>query len=308
MRLFTEEYLAHHGILGQKWGQRNGPPYPLDYKAHSAAEKKQMDSKSKSSEATTLERGKQFTDKWLDNIGSAYISKFDSETLDVQRRFFRDGSYKDVNIATFLKGYMDEMGHKPAEYDVDQNSWGRGNGIFDLKDINPGYGEPGTTVNCTKCAAAVEMNYRGFGVCAGRSQYPANGGKTAEYWFKGAKTETVSSSDLASKLLSMVDKDKGYASGQLCFAYNESSGHAVHWRADKNGNITVDDGQCARKFRSLDQAWGFYAVDKSIPMKVTRWDNCAVDWDHMVEDNVLRTTKGENRVLDRPTGKLYAGW
>lgn len=22
-------YLVHHGILGQKWGQRNGPPYPL---------------------------------------------------------------------------------------------------------------------------------------------------------------------------------------------------------------------------------------------------------------------------------------
>lgn len=25
-----EYYLKHHGILGQKWGQKNGPPYPLD--------------------------------------------------------------------------------------------------------------------------------------------------------------------------------------------------------------------------------------------------------------------------------------
>lgn len=24
--------LTHHGIIGQKWGQRNGPPYPLDSK------------------------------------------------------------------------------------------------------------------------------------------------------------------------------------------------------------------------------------------------------------------------------------
>lgn len=23
-------YLAHHGIPGQKWGQRHGPPYPLN--------------------------------------------------------------------------------------------------------------------------------------------------------------------------------------------------------------------------------------------------------------------------------------
>lgn len=33
-------YLCHHGILKQKWGVRNGPPYPLSYGAHTAAQKK----------------------------------------------------------------------------------------------------------------------------------------------------------------------------------------------------------------------------------------------------------------------------
>lgn len=37
---FSSNYLMHHGILGMKWGQQNGPPYPLDSSKHSASEKK----------------------------------------------------------------------------------------------------------------------------------------------------------------------------------------------------------------------------------------------------------------------------
>lgn len=34
------EYITHHGIKGQKWGKRNGPPYPLDYDDHTEEQKK----------------------------------------------------------------------------------------------------------------------------------------------------------------------------------------------------------------------------------------------------------------------------
>ena len=39
-RISRNDELTHHGIAGQKWGKRNGPPYPLDYDDHSAREKK----------------------------------------------------------------------------------------------------------------------------------------------------------------------------------------------------------------------------------------------------------------------------
>ena len=38
MSAYTD-YLEHHGIRGQRWGRRNGPPYPLDSSDHSADEK-----------------------------------------------------------------------------------------------------------------------------------------------------------------------------------------------------------------------------------------------------------------------------
>lgn len=36
---FSELY--HHGIKGQSWGEKNGPPYPLDYEDHTAEQKKE---------------------------------------------------------------------------------------------------------------------------------------------------------------------------------------------------------------------------------------------------------------------------
>lgn len=36
----SSDEIWHHGIAGQKWGKRNGPPYPLDAEDHSVAEKK----------------------------------------------------------------------------------------------------------------------------------------------------------------------------------------------------------------------------------------------------------------------------
>lgn len=47
----TNGELYHHGVLGQKWGVKNGPPYPLKPSAHSASEKKAGWTKSVSGDA-----------------------------------------------------------------------------------------------------------------------------------------------------------------------------------------------------------------------------------------------------------------
>ena len=42
-----DDVLAHHGILGQKWGKRNGPPYPLDSKVSTGKRLKNSESSTK---------------------------------------------------------------------------------------------------------------------------------------------------------------------------------------------------------------------------------------------------------------------
>lgn len=44
---FKDDSLEHHGIDGQKWGVRNGPPYPLDKKQLSFRERRALKIKDK---------------------------------------------------------------------------------------------------------------------------------------------------------------------------------------------------------------------------------------------------------------------
>ena len=57
-------YLAHHGIKGQKWGKRNGPPYPLSDAKHNKVVKRASKGSKKVSSNASGSKKKSIKDKW----------------------------------------------------------------------------------------------------------------------------------------------------------------------------------------------------------------------------------------------------
>jgi len=74
MTASAQMYMAHHGIAGQKWGKRNGPPYPLEYSKLSPEER--SEAKQKAIRTGNIKEAQQNKDYYNDNELDAVIKRF----------------------------------------------------------------------------------------------------------------------------------------------------------------------------------------------------------------------------------------
>ena len=105
-----EDYLMHHGIEGQKWGVRHGPPYPLDRKTSSEIKKGKEVTESKSSDDK-----KEYEDE--------FTKDFD-EVVELIKSKNPDKSIDDIIFEKSLEELSDSMSYwwegKPAINDFKQ--------------------------------------------------------------------------------------------------------------------------------------------------------------------------------------------
>lgn len=108
--IHDHNFLSHHGILGQRWGKQNGPPYPLDASDHSVSEKKagwkdSLDSKPKSKNTNKSSSGSSSSKISKKNNPVVQKSKYD-EAVDTAEKAldeFDKNRFIDDNISRYKK-------------------------------------------------------------------------------------------------------------------------------------------------------------------------------------------------------------
>lgn len=277
--LYYNNSISHHGIKGQRWGVRNGPPYPLDY-------------------TTKRDKGlgrRYGMSQYLSAADNGYEESY-NYTNNGKKYFMTPSAAVKAIINEGSENYITIPGRKiGGNYEWNYNDSG----------INDMY-EAGQSNNCTKCASTAMLRKRGYDVQPGRSAFGAADGAT-EYWWDGAESHKDLSMESAYSLLN--DMPIGAAGCISGMWENGEGGHMFNWERTSEGVNFVDlqprDGE---KSTNLSQVFSSQHFDKRKGCNVYRLDQATPNWDHMAEDGVFRIAKdGHSSIYDRQNDTFSKG-
>lgn len=302
--------LYHHGILGQRWGKRNGPPYPLDSSDHSSSEKKAGWRKSLDKTASTKQnKGAEhhgLTDKQKKAIKigatvavtalAAYgtyrlVKSGELDTLVSKGKSVVDSlNGKKAGSADFgAQKVGDLLGEtqKAAQTIGGIKKLSKPESLAEtLKNVNPNLGNQDFANNCSACGIASFLRSIGYDVTAkgtgGKQQIL---GGVVEECFKGAKVIDGSAvkfgrsrQDAAEMLVKRFGEN---ASGVVSIQWKKDSplrggGHIFNWNI-KNGVVSFFDGQSGRGDSVVSGYWKY--INSNDALTIARLDNAEINFD-----------------------------
>lgn len=231
--LSDDDYLAHYGIQGQKWGKRNGPPYPLKPSVSARVKK--------SSNGITYEGKKKkhdFEDKSQSNMSSR-----DKVVSNLKKSAAIGGAGIAASIASVaaapvtggaslyglmalspgisgtlnaaINGTVLAVGdvnasiankkEKKFQEEREKNPIDKKTGFHkkttemtpdeDMERVNPAFKnwDKNTKSNCVLCSMSFELRRRGYDVQAKKATSGYDQSELAKDWFTGAKTTNAKS-------------------------------------------------------------------------------------------------------------------
>ena len=262
-------FLVHHGIQGQKWGVRNGPPYPLGAGAKSASEKRaEQDSSNRGYSGSEL--GQRLANKVLAMTGNQKTGVAAEIAI-----------YAAVNIAPLIAYfgimiYATKKGQKVEEDEAKERFENRKPKHIEelpkldkpmppeenMKLTNPGFPDYGHTLNCTFCTTAMIMREKGYDVQAKTTDH---GWYTNRFWERtfGVEKQTNMKARTAKDVVNTLRSNGPGSYGNISVYWKMGGGHSIFWKNDENGDPHIYDGQSGEEYELTSYSKLFRAMNIS---------------------------------------------
>lgn len=240
--------LYHHGIKGQKWGKRNGPPYPLSEKKHNAVVKSAKSTDLKSQKSGIIDPATAVVATYalaaLTSLGINKIREMRTRKADAKK----DAGHE-IDSLDSLEKLRTLKTPQTAEAIA--------------KKVNPEFDEndPSTSTNCPYCTLATELRYRGYDVSAkhlstGDNIYklynktfktppPIDWSEEKSYNIRKGEMESAYIKRRNQELCADIAKKSGPNSrGAISyFVPGFYMGHVFNYTVDSRGKVRFIDGQ-----------------------------------------------------------------
>lgn len=256
--------LYHHGILGQKWGERNGPPYPLKPSDHSKDEQKAGYKKSINKGSLTPSKkhensNKNKTNKVLSRIGDKTMGEIDPAIKQLGMdaagiaiitllASVRAAVHNKISIKKHIEELEQRKNNRSIKHlDDIPKIEGDNTPTSNMSVTNKDFGKPGRSVNCTLCTTAMAMREMGYDVIAGAS----NHGYGPEIFNKAFNAPDGKLRGSNKKKLETLSKLPEGSFGNLGLYWKQGGGHSIFFKIE-HGKPVFYDGQGNVKYKTSD--------------------------------------------------------
>lgn len=245
--VITTSELYHHGIKGQKWGVKNGPPYPLNASDKSASEKR-LSSNKKTNKVSKLDKSikgwddlDQDTQDAILSLSaltlSALTSKLLNKAVNKAAKKKCDKELKDLYDNRDIKK-LEDIPKLKTKMSTEEN----------MKKVNPDYPGPGTTANCMLCTTAMAMREKGYDVQANKTPNGFFTENIDKIWSSEGSFKKINTRS-SKGIIKTLEKESDGSYGNLTVFWKLGGGHSIFWKKE-GSEVVIYDGQSGEKIKN----------------------------------------------------------